>query len=204
MILCIETNFLMGVATGREVGVETLLTLPPSALRIALPAICVMEAWSVFEDERKRRNAFRQTLDTQISQLLRDRTSIHASALGRHLQRAQAENLDVLDDVATRLRDVQGKLSGRQAGFSAAELLTLSEGVLAQNPAAGPTEDPTDNLILAVILEHARQNPGETKVFLSGNTRDFGTDEIRAMLPDAGVSEYFARTEAFLGWFQSR
>ena len=204
MILYVETKFLMGAATGREAGVDGLLALPRSALRLILPAICVMEAWSAFEDERKRRNAFRQALDTQISQLLRDRTSVHAAALSRHLQRAQVENSDVLDDIRVRLRDVQEKMAGRREGFPAADLLPLTTAVLAQDFTTGPTGDPTDNLILAIILEHARRNPNETRVFLSGNTRDFGTTEIRALLLDAGITEYFARTEAFLGWLQAR
>ena len=163
-----------------------------------------MEAWSVYEDERARRRSFENVLGHQISQLRRDLTSTHAYALRERLQEARTENLELLNDVGNRLRDVQEKLAGRQEGFPAAELLPLTEAVLAQDLAVGPTDDPTDNLILAVTLEHAQQNSAEAKVFLSGNTRDFGTAEIRALLSDAGVSEYFARTDAFLGWFQSR
>lgn len=204
MILYLETNFIMGAAMGRDVSAASLLRLASAELHIALPAICLMEAWSSFEDEQKRRNFFRQTLDTQISQLLRDVTSAHAKALVQHLQQARTENFDLLNDIRDRLRDVQEKLAGRQAGFPAAEFLPLTLSALAADLAAGPTKDPTDNLILAVIQEHALQNPDEDKAFLSGNTRDFDTPEIRALLAAAGIRDYFARTDAFLGWFGSR
>ena len=204
MILYLETNFLAGFAVGRDAYAEALLGIQRGNLRVAIPAVCLMEAWSVYEDERRRRQAFENTLENQISQLHRDLTSIHADALRRHLQEARTENRSLLNAVRDRLRDVQEKLSGRQAGFFAVELLPLMEAVLAQDIALGPTKDPTDNLILAIIMEHARRNQDEERVFLSGNTRDFGRPEIRALLSDAGVSEYFARTDAFLGWFESR
>ncbi len=189
---------------GRDASADALLRRASAELRIALPTVCLMETWSSFEDEQKRRNFFRQTLDTQISQLLRDVTSAHAKALVQHLQQARTENFDLLNDIRDRLRDVQEKLAGLQEGFPAAELLPLTPAVLAADLAAGPTKDPTDNLILAVIREHALQHPDEDKAFLSGNTRDFDTPEIRALLAGAGITDYFARTDAFLGWFASR
>ncbi len=189
---------------GRDAGADALLRLASAELRITLPAICLMEAWSSFEDEQKRRNSFRQTLDTQISQLLRDVTSAHAKALVQHLQQARTENFDLLNDIRDRLRDVQEKLAGLQAGFPAAEILPLTPSALATDLAAGPTKDPTDNLILAIIQEHALQHPDEDKAFLSGNTHDFDTPEIRALLADAGITDYFARTDAFLGWLGTR
>lgn len=204
MILYLETNFIMGAAMERDVSADLLLRLASAELRIALPAVCLMEAWSSFEDEQKRRNFFRQTLDTQIGQLVRDVTSAHARALVQHLQQARTENFDLLNDIRNRLRDVQEKLVGLQAGFSAAEILPLTLSALAADLAAGPTKDPTENLILAVIQEHALQNPDEEKAFLSGNTRDFDTPEIRALLASVGIADYFARTDAFLGWFGSR
>ena len=121
-----------------------------------------------------------------------------------HLEQAYAENVDLLNEIQSRLRDVQEKLTSLHAGFSAAELLPLTPTVLAANLAGGPTKDPTDNLILAVTQEHALQNREEDKAFLSGNTRDFDTPEIQALLAEAGIPDYFARTDAFLGWFEAR
>ncbi len=204
MILYLETNFVIGAALGRDKKAEALLQVSSAELQIVLPGVCIMEAWSVFEDERKRRNAFRQTLDQQISQLQRDETSPHAKALLQHLQQAYVENNDLLNDVQNRLRDVLSKLSGLQPGFSPADLLPLTLVALQNSLPAGPTKDPTDNLILAIILAHASEHPADEKVFLSGNIKDFQTPEIEALLSTAGITRYFSRTEDFPGWFKAQ
>ena len=203
MILYLETNFIIGAALGRNQSTDALLQVSGVDLQICLPSLCVMEAWSVFEDEQKRRNFFRQTLNQQISQLRRDETSPHAKALLQHLQQAYTENDDLLNDVENRLRDILSKLSGLQSGFSAATLLPLTQEAFRNSLPAGPTKDPTDNLILAMILAHANEHPIDEKIFLSGNTKDFQTPEVNALLSTAGITGYFSRTEAFLGWFQA-
>lgn len=44
--------------------------------------------------------------------------------------------------------------------------------------------DPTDNLILHSILDHARRFPEATKALLTDNTRDFDTSvDQRRVLP---------------------
>jgi predicted extracellular nuclease len=65
-------------------------------------------------------------------------------------------------------------------------------------------KDPTDNLILHCILNHASQNFTDTKVLISGNKNDFGTSEVVEALRDAGIVKYFASTQSFLGWLASR
>ena len=199
----LETNFIIGAALGRDKHADALLQVSGAGLQICLPSVCIMEAWSVFEDEQKRRNAFRQTLDQQISQLRRDETSPHAKALFKHLQQAYTENDDLLNDVENRLRDILSKLSGLHSGFSAANLLPLTQIIFQSSLPAGPTKDPTDNLILTMILAHANEHPEDNKVFLSGNIKDFQTPEIEALLSAAGITRYFSRTEAVLGWFHA-
>jgi hypothetical protein len=65
-------------------------------------------------------------------------------------------------------------------------------------------EDRTDNLILHCILEHARANPSEAKIFLSGNRKDFGSETVRHALQEAGISKYVAEAKQFLGWYRSQ
>jgi hypothetical protein len=204
VILYLETNFIIGTALGRDKSSDVLLQASSANLQIALPSVCVMEAWSVFEDEQKRRNHFRQTLDQQISQLRRDETSLHAKALLRLLQQAYTENADLLNDVESRLRDVLSKISGLHPDILAATLLPLTQTVFQSSLPAGPTKDHTDNLILAIILAHASEHPEDEKVFLSGNIKDFQTPEIEALLSTAGITRYFSRTEDFLGWFKAQ
>lgn len=134
----------------------------------------------------------------------RDETSPHAKALLQYLQLAYAENDDLLNDVEDRLRDVLSKLAGLQTGFSAANFLPLTQEAFQKSLPAGPTKDPMDNLILAVVLAHANENPADEKVLLSGNIKDFQTPEIEVLLTAAGITHYFAHTEDFLGWLHAR
>lgn len=190
---------------GRDRHAEELLHVSSSLLHIALPSVSIMEAWSVFEDMRSGGNIFREGLKKPINDfgLRQDETSLHAKELLQHLEYARTESADLLNDVERRLRDILEKLAGKQTGFSAVELLPLTDSALAQSLLNGPTKDPTDNLILAIILDHARLLPEEQKVFLSGNAKDFGTPEVRELLAAADIT-YFTRTESFLGWFQAQ
>ncbi|MBD2741652.1 hypothetical protein [Coleofasciculus sp. FACHB-1120] len=65
-------------------------------------------------------------------------------------------------------------------------------------------KDPTDNLILHCILNHARLHPTDRKVFLSANVKEFNTPEVQAALHDASVVKYLVRTQDFLGWLESQ
>ena len=203
MILYVETNYVIGAAKGQDNYAHDLLRISPSKLRIALPSVSIMEAWSVFEGETKRSKAFRKSLEEPFRELPRDGTSPHAKDMLKHLQQAAEDDANLLNDIELRLRDILAKLAGQQDGFSAVELLPLTDAVFAQSLSIGPTEDPTDNLILTVILSHARLHPQEQKFFLSGNNKHFGTLEVSELL-SAGIEKYLARTEHFLGWFHSQ
>jgi hypothetical protein len=60
-----------------------------------------------------------------------------------------------------------------------------------------------DNLILQCIVSHANQHPHDQKVFISGNTKDFGKKEVREVLNSAKI-KYFSNTKNFLGWLDSQ
>ncbi|MFB2933808.1 hypothetical protein ACE1B6_00875 [Aerosakkonemataceae cyanobacterium BLCC-F154] len=81
-------------------------------------------------------------------------------------------------------------------------LQEISEISLSQPESLMIKDDIVDNLIIKSILNHAALHPDEIKVFLSGNTRDFGTPAVQQVLRDAGIS-YFSRTQNFLGWLES-
>jgi hypothetical protein len=50
-----------------------------------------------------------------------------------------------------------------------------------------------------------RLRPAETKVFLSGNVREFRKIlEVQDALRDAGITKYFSLAKDFLGWLQSQ
>ncbi|MHC5538657.1 PIN domain-containing protein [Singulisphaera rosea] len=64
--------------------------------------------------------------------------------------------------------------------------------------------DPTDNLILHSILDHARGYPEAGKALLTDNTKDFDTEEVRVALAAAGISRPFRSVTNMLGWLKSR
>jgi hypothetical protein len=63
--------------------------------------------------------------------------------------------------------------------------------------------DLMDNLILQCIVSHANQHPNNQKVFISGNTKDFGKKEVQEILNSATI-KYFSNTKNFLGWLESQ
>jgi hypothetical protein len=189
----------MSIATGRDPEANNLLLNVPTSVRIAIPSICCMESLSALEDEIKRRNRFFGEMEKQISQLRRDRTSSSAQSLMFHLDQSLNENEALINDINARL-------------FTALDLLVTKvefihltpEIVRASLNSIFIEEDPTDNLILHCILNNARLQPNEIRVFLSNNTKEFGLLKVRDALQEVGITKYFSRTEDFLGWLQSQ
>jgi hypothetical protein len=198
-LLYIETNFLMSIATGRDPDANNLLLNVPTSVRIAIPAICCMEALSALEGVIKRRNDFANKLREQISQLDRDLTSPYAESLLSHLEESLNENEGLLNNIKVRLFEALELLADN------VEMMELTADTLRESlNTVFIEEDPTDNLILHCILNHAHLHANEVKVFLSNNTKDFGVPEVRDALLEAGITKYFSRTEEFLGWLQSQ
>lgn len=193
MILYVETNFLMAVATGREPGVQELLkAIPP--LVLALPTISIMEAFSALEADSKGRRAFDHQLEQQIGQLRRDNTSRNALELLKTLEQAKLQH-------ARRENDVQGRLYEllRDLSSKATWLHTNPRTLLEAMDTELVEEEPTDNLILHTILHHSQQNAPGPRAFLSENTKSFEQPEVRSTLVAHGI-KFFSRSHSFLEW----
>ena len=147
----------------------------------------------------KRHNSFKQQLENQISEAKRDLTSQHAPSLFLKLGQSKIDDERRLNDIDLRLRESIEQLSQN------AEMIDLTANIIQESLNATIIgKDPTDNLILHCILSHARLRPTETKVFLSGNVKEFGNlPEVQYALREVGI-KYFSRTEDFLGWLQSQ
>ena len=199
-ILYIETNFLMSIATGREAEAIMLLRDLSSSVQLVIPSICYMESLSALEDELKRQNYFKEQLSRQISETKRDVTSEQVASLSFHLEESLIYYRNRIGEMKFRLREAIYMLSQK------AEMIVLNTEIIeASLNTTIIGKDPTDNLILHCILSHARLRPTETKVFLSGNVKEFGKLlEVQDALREAGISKYFSRTEDFLGWLQSQ
>ena len=197
VIVYVETNFLMSVAMGREGRGDDLLAAVSPSVRIAIPSGCYMESFSAFEDEHKRRNWFRAELDKQIVQLRRDTTSANAEILLRRLEESRTANDELLNDVQARLFPFVGRAA------HILESISETPAIIASAVTAMLISDPTDNLILHSILDHAGRFPGTAKALLTDNTRDFGTEDVQDALAAVGINRPFRSVANVLGWLGS-
>lgn len=198
MILYVETNFPMSIATGRDPQANTLLLNPAASVQIAIPSVCYMEALSALEADQKYRRRFSDELQLRLSDAQRNLSSQHAQSLSLHLRQALNQNELLLQEVKDILRQALNQLA------TTAEFITLTADILEDGLQPSITNEPTDKLILSCILNHARSHPTEVKVFLSGNTKDFGEREVQEALRNVGVNQYFSSTQAFLDWLRSQ
>lgn len=194
--LYVETNFLVGIATGRDVA-ASLLDDPASPIRLVIPGMCFLEALAWLEGEIRRRNDLRRQWRDQIGQLERDLTSPSARNLLGHLSQAIFENDGLLQDVGDRLFKCVAALSSR------AQILNVTGAILKSSRDDVLTEDSTDNLILHTILDHARSPSRDRKGFFPENKNDFNERKVQDALRAAGVT-YFRRADAALGWIASQ
>lgn len=206
VLLYVETNFLISIAKGQDPEADGLLQNTPPSARLAIPNICCVEALSKWGLEQKYSKSFSQQVKLRLNEARRDLTSPNASPLIGYLEGADTKTEDILNDTQARLKQAIDLLIDR------VEIIPLSTEIIEEISAIALIRPKTylikndlmDNLILHCILEHAGNHPGETKVFLSGNTNDFGTAAVQEALRGAGVEHYFSRSENFLGWLSSQ
>jgi hypothetical protein len=200
--LYIETNFLVGFAKNQDPEAETVIervrtNQDTSTLQLAIPSFCCMESLSVLENENIRRNRFTNELEREIRSLEDSTSSEYAAELRNALQTAKVRNQEWINDINARLFRILDIVATH------ATLIQLNAEMLQASLAETYISDPTDNLILHAILAHVRQHPEATKVFLSSNTKDFGTPEIKGILEQADI-KYLPKTKDFLGWLSSQ
>lgn len=197
VVVYVETNFLMGVAMGREARGDDLLAAVSASVRVAIPAGCYMESFSAFEDEQKRRNWFRAELDKQIVQLRRDTTSANAGTLLRRLEESRTANDELLNDVQARLFQFVDRAA------IILDSIPDTPAIIHSAVTAMLIADPTDNLIVHSILDHARRLPEAAKALLTDNTKDFDTLDVQAALANVGINKPFRSVTNVLGWLGS-
>jgi hypothetical protein len=197
VITYIETNFLMSVAMGREARGDDLLAAVSSSVRVVIPSGCYIESFSAFEDEQKRRNWFRNELDKQIGQLRRDTTSANAGTLVSRLEESRIANDQLLNDVQARLFQFV------ERAVDVFEQIQNTPSILRAAVGNMLIPDPTDNLILPSILDHAGRFPDAKKALLTDNVNDFDTPEVQAALATVGINRPFRTVTNLLGWLGS-
>lgn len=204
LILYIETNFLMAMAKGQD-GAEDLLPNLPASVRLVIPSICFLEAIQTYITDKDKRLKFQAEMDKQINESKRDQTSGYAKSLIGHLGKARIDNERLINDIQNQLFDTIDQLINKAEliNLNSNPIRYISATAIFQVEALLIKNDIMDNSILQCIIEHSNLYPQAEKVFLSGNKNDFGKQEVREALSNAGI-QYFITTKNFLGWFNSR
>jgi hypothetical protein len=168
LILYIETNYLMGIATGRDPSLDELLSSVHERLsgkgqvRVVSPQACIMEALKVLESMQSEGDQLERSLMRRIGELRRDTTSEQAGNWLSRLENAVVANDEFLEVINSRLFEAI-RAFGRRA-----ELIGLDTEILEKSLELKPIgDDAADNLILHCILAHARRNQEASKVLLT-------------------------------------
>ena len=180
-LLYVETNYLMGVATGRY-DVAHLAGVTSASKRIAIPHSCFMEALAAVEVVMARRKRLSRLLKVRSEKLRTEIFLPRATSAVARLEDARLENDLVGHDVRQRL------LSGIEQIIVDAERVVEGDDVLLAAMREAVIGQPTDNLVLHAIVRDATSRPGVKLAFFTENKRDFTSTELaREMLRGAGV-----------------
>ena len=193
--LYLETNFLLGVATGRY-DVDALAAARPAGVDLAIPRSCFMESFAAVEVVIARRRRFGRLLDRRIKKLRTELFLPRVPAIVSQLDLARVEHDLLADEVRLRL------LAGIERLVSAAVVIDEPTGVLTKSLREPLIEQPTDNLILHAILDHAAAHPAAGKALLTENAKDFRqSDEAKKALRSAGIVLHGTYANA-IAWMQ--
>jgi len=200
--LYLETNFLLSHANGRDLATSRLIEGRFSQLQIAIPRCCVMEALTSLEGERRRINNMAGQNQALFGELGRNLVSPHAAELVALLQSSEPVWKAGLEFFEDRLSEAIRWLSDPSL---VACLVTNPVNLAGLLLGLGSTNlDPTDHLILTMILDDAQQYTAATKVLLTENRRCFHDNQrVRQSLQQAGI-QYFAHASKFLEWYEAR
>lgn len=191
--LYIETNLLVGIAKGRESQPPIGPATGPRPIRVVVPSVCVMEAFSRFEGESKQWNKVKESVNYHIGEARRDRFSPHAAALLANLEQSIISGDSLLNEIRDRLGKALDWL------LADAEIIQLAPDTIRDSLRESLLVDPTDNLIFHAIRRHALADPPGSRAFVSANRRDFGQPDVAIALGMAGV-RYFPDLRAAVGW----
>lgn len=154
----VETNLVMSVATGRTPRAKGLLDLPVD-IEIAIPLVCLMEAHTAFKSIKAAKLNLKDPFPREINDIGRD-PDAHAQEFARMLAAADSALTDYLDQSERRLMDAIRGLASR------ARLVSSSPAVL-QRAVHSYLSDPTDDMIVASVIQDAEEIPSGRMAFFS-------------------------------------
>ena len=192
--LYLETNFVVGAATGQDPEWQRLVAVPPTDLQICLPDICLMEAFGTVEWKAARLRELGRGLATQARELRRSALAI-SSRTAADLDQSKIDLGLIADSWLTGMAAIVSQLEVRVSWIStnaAARAASVSKPLI---------DDLTDNLILHCVLDHAGINGGVAAGFLTANAGDFfGDAAVDAELKKVGVDKFFTKSAKAAEW----
>lgn len=195
-ILYVETNLPIMIAEGQDRRADDLLADIPEHARLVIPSLCFMESLSVIEFKLRRfQEDDTRLLDRLIDDATRDETSAFAGDFAKHLQAAKVAGVDRINDVKVRLFSTLKNLA------VIAEAIPFSPTALEETLDLSLMNAPTDQFILASILEHSAAFPNVPKGFLTGD-KHFDQDAVRERLRVADI-KFFRDATSARGWLRS-
>jgi hypothetical protein len=158
-----------------------------------------MEAFSTIKRYRTKRNYFETEISKEFQDLKDNKVSMYARELLASLQRALIASQNLLNESQSRL------LSAMQNIADHTTIIPMTQAALAASidPEKVYIEDPTDNLILHCILDHAQALMDGPHAFVTKNTKDFENTTIKRLLYDNGEIYYFSDARSFQGWYDA-
>lgn len=196
-LLYVETNYLMGVATGRYPEVTDLLDSLALKALLCLPTCCVIEAFAALEGEQARRNALTTQVDQHIGQLQSGVESPLVRNLVGQLEQVKLDNQRLVNEFQNDL------VVALAALLPHVTLIESTAGTIAHSIASPFCDQLTDNLILHTIAAHADANPLQQKAFFTANAADFSGGDARETLNDAGVTKLLKSYPSLKQWLAS-
>ncbi len=154
-----------------------------------------MESLSVIEFKLRRFEEDTKLLDGLIDIATRDETSAFAGNFAKHLQAAKVAGVDRINDVKVRLALTLNRLA------VIAEAIPFSPTALNETLDLPLMNAPTDQFILASILENSAALPNVPKGFLTGD-KHFDQDAVRERLRAADI-KFFRDATSARGWLHS-
>jgi predicted nucleic acid-binding protein len=193
--VCVETNWIIDIALGRDNGAARMLDLAEDGqIVVYLPSFCLAESVKVIENQQQVLRDLESSIGTQQSQLQAARALSFDLGSFREIRKqiasiqvaVEAELWSTLERVSrhARLIEVGHETIRRVPDYR--DLLSLS---------------PADAMILAAVI-HARDTVG-CHTFMSKNTKDFATPELQTFFEEHAIA-YLSSPAAFLRGLRSR
>lgn len=195
-LLYLETNYLLGTATGRLPPVEQFVDLARPA-RVAIPAICFMEALSAVMREVSRANEFQQQLQKRVGEIQDSELMTEAKQLRQNLEAAIISGGRTINLVQLQLNDTMDRLTRE------ARMISLSAAAIQNATGTQLCKQPTDNMILHILLEDAATEPDPVKALFTENIDDFLSEGGGERLRLAGVHKLFGEFDSLARWLKS-